>query len=185
MKADKTGRPWLALAPTLLVGGGLAYLNVDNSGAEVFGWFSNLTSLFTLFGWGMICLSHIRMRHAWKLQGRSVNELPWKTWTFPYGAYWGLFWCILLIIVEFYLAVWPIGYSHDSATRARGFFATYVSVIAILVVYIIGLVIYRGPLWVASDQIDLDAGRRFYNDEDEMAKKPKTRGRRILDAMVH
>jgi amino acid transporter len=64
--ADKTGRPWFGLVPTLLLGGGLAYINVDKSGKEVFGWFSNLTSLFTLFGWGMICLSHIRFRAAWK-----------------------------------------------------------------------------------------------------------------------
>jgi amino acid transporter len=102
-KADKMGRPWYGLVPTLLIGGGLAYLNVSYGGAEVFGWFSNLTSLLTLFGWGMICLSNIRMRHAWKVQGRSVDELPWKSWTWPYGAYWGLSWCIILIIAEFYL----------------------------------------------------------------------------------
>jgi amino acid permease len=28
-KADKAGRPWYGLVPTLLVGGGLAYLNVS------------------------------------------------------------------------------------------------------------------------------------------------------------
>lgn len=28
-KADKMGRPWYALAPTLVIGGGLAYLNVS------------------------------------------------------------------------------------------------------------------------------------------------------------
>jgi amino acid transporter len=83
LKADSWGRPWFALVPTLLIGGGLAYINVSNTGAQVFGWFSNLTSLFTLFGWGMICLSHIRMRHAWKIQGRSVEDLPWRTWTWP------------------------------------------------------------------------------------------------------
>ena len=129
LKADSWGRPWFALVPTLLIGGGLAYLNVSNSGADVFGWFSNLTSLCTLFGWGMICLSHIRMRHAWKVQGRDVKDLPWTTWTWPWGAYWGLAWCIILIIAEFYLAVWPLGGSPS----ATGFFSTYVSVIAIVV----------------------------------------------------
>jgi amino acid transporter len=56
-KADSTGRPWWGLGITFLFGGGLAYLNVSQSAADVFTWFSNLTSLFTLFGWGMICLS--------------------------------------------------------------------------------------------------------------------------------
>src|ERR1700761_8619766 len=104
-RADSWGRPWYGLVLTLVIGGGLAYLNVSNTGAEVFGWFSNLTSLCTLYGWGMICLSHIRMRHAWKIQGRSKDDLPWKTWTWPWAAYWGLGWCILLVIAEFYLAV--------------------------------------------------------------------------------
>ncbi|KAF2473379.1 uncharacterized protein BDR25DRAFT_323927 [Lindgomyces ingoldianus] len=86
-KADKTGRPWWGLALTLTLGGALAYLNVGNKAADVFTWLSNLTSLFTLFGWGMICLSHIRMRYSWKLQGRDLTDLPWKSWTYPYAAW--------------------------------------------------------------------------------------------------
>jgi len=161
-KADKLGRPWYGLVITLVLGGGLAYLNVNHSGAEVFGWFSNLTSLCTLFGWGMICLSHIRFRYAWKLQGRTPEELPWKSWTYPYAAWWGLFWCILLIIVEFYLAVWPLG----DKPSAKNFFANYVSIIALLVLYLGARVYHRGPWWVDASTIDLDDGRRFYADED-------------------
>lgn len=160
---DSWGRPWWGLVPTLIIGGGLAYLNVSNSGATVFDWFSNLTSLFTLFGWGMICLSHIRMRAAWKAQGRSLDELPWKTWTFPWAAYWGLFWCGLLIIVEFYLAVWPLG----DKSSAKNFFANYLSVVAILALYIGAKIYYRGRRWNDLQKIDLDTSRRFYSPPDE------------------
>lgn len=162
LKADSWGRPWFALVPTLLIGGGLAYLNVSNSGADVFGWFSNLVSLFTLFGWGMICLSHIRMRHAWKIQGRDVKDLPWTTWTWPWGAYWGLFWCIILIIAEFYLAVWPLG----EPTSATNFFSVYVSVIAIIVIYIGAKIWFRDRRWVDTATVDLDSGRRFYRQQE-------------------
>ena len=162
LKADSWGRPWFALVPTLLIGGGLAYINVSNTGAQVFSWFSNLTSLFTLFGWGMICLSHIRMRHAWKIQGRSVEDLPWKTWTWPWGAYWGLSWCIILIIAEFYLAVWPLG----APTTAKNFFSTYVSVVAIIVIYIGAKIWFRDRRWVDTATVDLDAGRRFYRQHE-------------------
>ncbi|GAB1198727.1 hypothetical protein APSETT444_008055 [Aspergillus pseudonomiae] len=165
-KADRVGRPLAGLFITLLIGGGLAYLNVSNSGEEVFTWFSNLTSLFTLFGWGMICLSHLRMRYAWKVQGRDVSELPWKSWTFPYAAIWGLVWCILLIIAEFYLSVWPL----KGQTTAKNFFANYVSVVAIVVIYIGAKIYYRGPFWVDARTIDLDGLRRFYvktGDEEE------------------
>ncbi|KAL1847139.1 hypothetical protein Daus18300_014042 [Diaporthe australafricana] len=163
IKADKSGRPWAALVPTLVIGGGLAYLNVSEGGADVFTWFSNLTSLFTLFGWAMICLSHIRMRHAWKVQGRSVEELPWKTWTFPWGAYWGLIWCILLIIAEFYLSVWPL----TDPMSAKNFFANYISIVAGVVIWLVARAYFfatkRQGWWVESRTIDLDEGRRFYS----------------------
>jgi len=153
--------------PTLLFGGGLAYLNVSYGGAEVFTWFSNLTSLFTLFGWGMICLSNIRMNHAWKLQGRTRDELPWKSWTYPYAAWWGLFWCALLIIEEFYLAVWPLG----EPSSADNFFANYISVIVIVIIYFGARIYYRGAWWVDLNTVDLDEGRRFYSEKDEEKQK--------------
>ncbi|KKK16945.1 arginine permease [Aspergillus rambellii] len=140
-RADKTGRPVAGLFVTLLIGGGLAYLNVSSRGADVFSWFSNLSSLFTLFGWGCICLSHLRMRYAWKAQGRSEEELPWRTWAYPYSSYWGLAWCIILIIAEFYLSIWPL----HTTPNAKDFFANYISVVVIVCVYLGARCWYRGP----------------------------------------
>ncbi|KAF7168362.1 hypothetical protein CNMCM6106_003600 [Aspergillus hiratsukae] len=179
--ADKTGRPWAGLLLTLVIGGGLAYLNVSNSGSTVFGWLSNLTSLLTLFGWGMICASHLRMRYAWKVQGRAPSELPWRSWTYPVGAWWGLFWCILLIIVEFYLSVWPMG----GTPSAKTFFSNYVSVVAVIVIYIGAMIYYKGPLLNDARTIDLDQFRRFYVDHrDEEAKAEKTVVRKYLSKGV-
>ncbi|KAK5958612.1 hypothetical protein OHC33_000455 [Knufia fluminis] len=161
-RADKTGRPWWGLVPTFILGGGLAYINVTESGKDVFGWFSSLTSLFTLFGWGMICMSHIRFRWAWAAQGRAPEDLPWRSWIYPYGAWYGLIMCIVLIIVSFYLAVWPLG----APTTAEGFFANYISLIVVVICYLGARIYYRGPWWVDLKSIDLDAGRRFYKADD-------------------
>ncbi|OTB00431.1 hypothetical protein M426DRAFT_267661 [Hypoxylon sp. CI-4A] len=171
-KADRVGRPWYGLVPTFVLGGGLAYLNVSESGVNVFGWFSNLTSLFTLFGWGMICLSHIRFRHAWARQGRTAEELPWKSWIYPVGPWWGLFMCILLIIVQFYLAVWPLGDKPSAET----FFANYISVILIIVLWLGARIYYRGSWWVDLDTIQLDEGRRFYKADVEKAHASGVKG---------
>ncbi|KAL4802002.1 amino acid permease/ SLC12A domain-containing protein [Aspergillus unguis] len=160
-RADSQGRPLAGLAVTILGGGALAYMNVSASGSDVFEWLSNLTSLFTLFGWGSICLSHLRMRYAWKVQGRAETDLPWRTWTYPYSSIWALSWCILLIIAEFCLSVWPL----NKEPNARDFFANYISVIVIVVVYLGARFWYRGPWWVDAEKIDLDASRRFYADE--------------------
>lgn len=160
-KTDSWGRPWYGLVPTLVIGGGLSYINISNSGAEVFTWLSNLSSLFTLFGWAMICLSHIRMRHAMKVQGRDHANLPWKSWVFPWAAYWGLAWCFVLLIVLFYLAISPL----NGETSAVNFFSSYVSALAILALYIGAKIYYRGGRWVNTAEIDLDASRRFYHEQ--------------------
>ncbi|KAJ6020158.1 amino acid transporter [Penicillium canescens] len=168
-KADKSGRPWAGLIPSLLFGGALAFLNVDNSGATVFTWFSHLTSLVTLFGWSMIFLSHLRMRYAWKAQGRSACELPWKSRVFPWSACWGLFWCVLIVIIEFYLAVWPLG----APSSAKNFFTNYLSVIVSVAIFLLGRIVYRGRWWPKASDIDLDDGRRFYHhvDQESPARK--------------
>lgn len=101
------------------------------------------------------------MRHAWKVQGRSKAELPWRSRFFPWAAYWGLGWCIILTIAEFYLSVWPLG----AKVTAESFFATYVSVPAIVVLYVGAKIYYRGRRWVDTRTVDLDAGRRFYSDK--------------------
>lgn len=43
-KADKMGRPWYGLVPTLVIGGGLAYLNVS------YGKSTLRALLFTMYG---------------------------------------------------------------------------------------------------------------------------------------
>lgn len=118
----------------------------------------------------MICVSHIRMRRAWKVQGRSKDDLPWKTWAWPWGAYWGLFWCIILIIAEFYLSVWPL----QKPATAKNFFANYVSVVAVIVIYIAAKIYHRDCRWVDTSTVDLDAGRRFYKSEEVDAAKRKS-----------
>ncbi|KAL2785297.1 amino acid permease-domain-containing protein [Aspergillus keveii] len=105
-KADKMGRPWAGYMATIGIGGALAYLNVSHTGAEVFTWLSNLVSLLTLLGWGMISLCHLRFRYAWRAQGRNDFHLPWRSWAYPYAT-----------------CVWPL---HEK-TSVRNFFANYVA----------------------------------------------------------
>ena len=162
-RADSKGRPWAGLILTLVLGGGISFLNVSHKTADVFKWLSNLVSLFTLFGWSMITLANIRMRYTWKLQGRELSELPWKSWAQPYAAYWGLSWSVILLVLLFYLAVWPLGGSPN----AENFFANYVSVVFIFVMYIGARIYYRGPWWVDASTIDLDSMRRFYVEGEE------------------
>ncbi|OAP56820.1 hypothetical protein AYL99_08932 [Fonsecaea erecta] len=173
LKCDKWGRPWGGIIISFLLGGGLCYMNVSETAATVFGWLSDLASLVTLYCWGLIFLCHIRFRAAWKAQGHSLSELPWTTRTFPYLSYYGLVVCVVLIVVEFYLAVWPL----HGPTTAANFFANYMSIIAMVVMYVGAKIYYRGPLWIKAENVDLVTGRRYYvdadPDTDNLKKKPK------------
>lgn len=161
-RVDRKGRPYVGYVFSGVLTGGLAYLNLSNSGATVFGWFSNLSSLVALLLWSVIFISNIRMRKAWKIQGRDLSELPWKSAVVPWTAWYGLFWSILIVIIEFYLAVWPW---HDKSS-AKAFFANYISVILMAVIYAIAKIFFfRGPFLIPLNEIDLDDGRAIYDEE--------------------
>lgn len=86
---------------------------------------------------------------------------------------------MLLIGVEFYLSVWPLG----EKSSVRNFFANYVSVVAVVVIWIAAQVWYRCPVWVDARDIDLDEWRRFYGerveDEDEGIPVRRSLGRKL------
>ena len=167
-KCDRHGRPWAAIALVFIIGGGLCYLNVDASGSDVFTWFSNLTSLCTLWTWGTTFVTHLRFRAAWKAQGNTESDLPWKAWAFPWSSYWGLLWCFLIIADEFYLSIWPLG----EKSSAKNFFANYISLVAIIVLYICAKLYFRGRFWIKAEDVDLHTGRRYYSDALEDDENP-------------
>jgi len=43
-KKDKAGRPWLAMTVSVVIGGGLTYLNCNSTAIQVYSWFSSLVS---------------------------------------------------------------------------------------------------------------------------------------------
>lgn len=160
-RVDKRGVPYVGYIFSGVLSGGLAYINLNNSGAEVFGWFLNLSSLVALLLWSVIFIVNIRLRKAWVAQGRTLQSLAWRTNVIPYSAWYGLFWSILIIIIEFYLAIWPW---HDKSS-AKNFFANYVSVVLMILIYL-GIKFYlKGPLLIPLDKIDLDRDRLIYDEK--------------------
>ena len=49
-----------------------------------------------------------------KVQGRSLDELPYKANTGVLGAYYGLIMNVAVLALQFWLAVWPIGGKPDA-----------------------------------------------------------------------
>ncbi|KAF3911177.1 hypothetical protein AA313_de0209363 [Arthrobotrys entomopaga] len=155
-KIDSQGRPIYALILALAFGF-LGFIVLAPNGTTIFFWLLSLSGLSNFFSWGSINYAHIQFRKAWKLQGRSLDELPFKAGFGVWGSWIGLSLNILCLIAQFYVALFPIGESPDAQT----FFQSYLGA-PIVLLFFVGYKIYtRQWNWgVNLREIDLDAGRR-------------------------
>jgi amino acid transporter len=160
---DKKGRPLVVTLLQLLFGC-LAFLNLDQTGGgNVFNWLLALSGLSSFFVFGSIAVAHIRFRKAWKLNGHSVDEIPFRA---AFGI-WGSYACAVLnflcLAAQFYVALWPVGGPN---LNANTFFQDYLAGPFLLVLYL-G---WKGwswfkhkehrPLYVKIKDIDIYSGIR-------------------------
>lgn len=96
---DRAGRP-LPSVGAIIACGLLAFVNLSAQGQVVFNWFLSIVGLAVLFTWGAICLAHIRFRAAWKLQGHTLDEIPFKSPAGIYGSWFSLVAIIIIFIAQ-------------------------------------------------------------------------------------
>ena len=162
---DRQGRPMYALIVALLLGA-LAFINVASVGTQVFNWLIALSGLSTLFTWGSICFAHIRFRKAWRVQGYTVDELPFKAALGVWGSWLGFILVVLVLIAQFYTAVWPIG----GTPNAQAFFEAYLAAPIVLASFIFWKIFKRTKI-VRSHEVDLVSGRRHMNLKELKAEE--------------
>jgi len=160
---DKKGRPLVVTLLQLLFGC-LAFINLATSGGgNIFNWLLALSGLSSFFLFGSIAVAHIRFRSAWKLQGHSVDELPFKA---AFGI-WGSYVCAVMnficLTAQFYVALWPVGGGSLNPTT---FFQDYLAGPFLLVLYL-GWKAWswfkvkeHRPLYVKIKDIDIYSGIR-------------------------
>lgn len=153
---DKKGRPLFGI---LLLGifGLLCFISASKKQEEVFNWLLALSGLSSVFTWGSICLSHIRFRRALYVQGRDTGELAFTSQAGIIGSYFGVLLNVLVIIAQFWVALWPIG----GKPEASGFFQLYLSAPVIIVFYVGHKIWKRNwKFYIRAKDIDIDTGRR-------------------------
>ncbi|KAK4243912.1 amino acid permease/ SLC12A domain-containing protein [Corynascus novoguineensis] len=152
---DRSGRPLYSVI-AILAFAPLAYVNLHADGPTVFDWLLALSGLAALFTWGSICLAHIRFRTAWRKQGRSLDDIPFKAVGGVYGSYLGLFLNFLCLIAQLYVSICPVDGGFNDA---EGFFKSYLA-LPVVIIFWIGGFLWKRTGWLRTDQIDLDTGRR-------------------------
>jgi len=158
---DKHGRPVVVVIIQLLFGC-LAFINLAPNGGVIFTWLLSLSGLSSFFVYGSIAAAHIRFRQAWRHNGHSLDELPFKA---KFGV-WGSWLCLLINVVclmaQFYVALFPLGGSPD----AGYFFEAYLAAPLILGLYLVWkvyswfMVPSHRPLFIPLKDVDVYAGMR-------------------------
>ncbi|CUS10725.1 unnamed protein product [Tuber aestivum] len=166
---DRHGRPMVGIGLSAVLGL-LSYLAASDKQGEAFTWMLAISGLSSIFTWGSICLAHIRFRHGWKKQGHTLSELAYISQPGYIGSWLGFILNCLVLVAQFWVAVWPIG----KQPSARGFFSVYLAVPIVLSFYISYKLYFKTP-FVRSMDMDLVTGRRELDLErilaDERAER--------------
>lgn len=159
---DRKGRPIVGIAISLAVGL-LCFLASSPQEATAFTWLMAISGLSSICTWGSICFAHVRFREAMKLQKRTTAELKFNAAAGTWGSWFGGILNVLVLVVEFWIAVWPLG----DKPNAAAFFENYLNIVVNVVLLAIYIVWKRknAILWVKAEDLDLDTGRKDFDPE--------------------
>jgi amino acid transporter len=144
-----------------------------DSGAEgtVLDWMLALSALSSIFTWGSICLAHIRFRRAWKVQGHTLDELAFRSQPGVIGSWVGFIFNCLVLIAQFWVGAWPVGYGSDSgAAQADNFFLNYLAA-PIVIIFYLGYKFWFKTPFMRSKDMDLQTGIRELNLPELLAEE--------------
>lgn len=152
---DRSGRPLVGVAFSAIVGL-LSFVSASSKQGEVFAWLIALSAMSTLFTWAACTMAHIRFRSAMKVQGRSLDELPYLANTGVWGSWYATICLIVMLGLQFWVSLFPLGAKPDAVV----FFKNYLGAVIMLVFYV-GHKIYTRKLntIVPLESMDIDTGR--------------------------
>lgn len=151
-RTTRRGVPYAAVLATWAVGL-LAYLNVSQNGARVFGWFMNVSTISGFIAWIVVMVTYLRFRKAMVVQG-LLDTLPFRAVAQPYST-----WATLAVVV---LLTLTNGFQIFSPSRwnYQDFLAAYITIPAFLVLYL-GHKAWFRTSWVKKpEDVDVLSGKK-------------------------
>ncbi|CZR63203.1 probable proline-specific permease (proline transport protein) [Phialocephala subalpina] len=164
---NKRGVPWVAVLFTWAFSL-LAYLNVSNTGATVFNWFVNISTISGFIAWIVVMITYLRFRAAFKYNN-LLHTLPYKTPFQPYATYFTLLIISLLTLTNGFQVFWP------NKFYASDFLAAYITLPIFLVLYFGHKAFCKTPWAIKLEDIDCLTGKKEMDElaEMEMERVPK------------
>ncbi|KAL2180585.1 amino acid permease/ SLC12A domain-containing protein [Thermothelomyces heterothallicus CBS 202.75] len=170
-RTTRRGVPYAAVLATWAVGL-LAYLNVSQNGAQVFLWFSNISTISGFIGWIVVLITYLRFRTALKVQG-LLHTLPFKTVAQPYAA-----WATLILIS---LLTLTNGFQVFAPWNYADFLAAYITLPIFLALYLGHKLWFRTPICRRAREVDVLTGKKEMDElcADDRPPVPKNLLQRV------
>jgi amino acid transporter len=172
-RTNRNGVPYAAVLATWVIGL-LAYLNVSNTGAQVFTWFSNISTISGFIAWIVCMITYIRFRKAMIFQN-LIHTLPYRTPFQPYLVWAALGVIVLLTLTNGFQVFFPSNWSVSN------FLAAYITLPIFLVLYVGHKLWFRTPFAIKIQDIDLISGKKEMDElcADDVAPVPKNWAQKI------
>jgi amino acid transporter len=151
-KTNRNGVPWIAVLATWSIGL-LAFLNVSNTGAQVFTWFSNISTISGFIAWIVCMITYIRFRKA-LVYNNLLHTLPFSTPLQPYFVWFTLVIVSLLTLTNGFQVFFPSEWSVSS------FLAAYITLPIFLVLYIGHKIWFKTRFMIPVHEIDVISGKK-------------------------
>ena len=137
--------------------GAISMMNVSTGAGQAYEYIVNLSGVSTFLVWAAISFIHIRFRSAWTAQGHNPHELPFRSFLYPWNAYFGLLANMFLALVQ--------GWTTLSPFTTGSFVDAYILLPLFPLIFITYKLIFKTRFW-RLHEIDLQRGRR--RDLDDM-----------------
>lgn len=159
---DKAGRPFRALVVCSIVGL-FSFIAAFDQQETVFTWLLSISGLSQIFTWNVIVVSHVRFRQALKYNGISLDSLGYVASTGVWGSIYAIVWHWLILIAQFYIALFPVGTSKPDA---QNFFENYLGACVLIFFYVVHKLWTRNwKLYIKTSDIDINADRVIFDEE--------------------
>ncbi|KAI0813861.1 amino-acid permease inda1 [Xylaria sp. FL0064] len=161
---SKRGVPYVAVLFTIAIGS-LAFLNVSNSGAAAFAWFSNLSTISGFIAWIVVLITYIRFRKA-MVYHNMLEALPFRTPLQPYATWFILFLVTILTLTNGFQVFVPANWSASS------FLAAYITIPIFAALYIGHKIWFRTPFAIKTEDVDVITGKKEMDELAESEEEP-------------
>ena len=146
-RVTKKGVPVFAVIFTAVIAC-VCFLTSLDGDSVAYTWLYNATGLTGFLTWWGICVCHLRFRRAFRIQGRDMSELKYKSKLYPYGTWYSLLICTAVILGQGYYAV------TSSGIDWYGIVVAYIGLPIFIALYVVNKVVKKTKI-VPYEKMDI------------------------------